>query len=62
MADLGSGTGVLPIVTAMNGNFTGKIYTFDIEQNCVESTKMNSQIFGLSDRVKSIEIDINEFY
>ena len=62
MADLGSGTGILPIVASLNGGFTGKIYAFDRESNCIESTKMNTQIFGLSERVKPIEIDLVEFY
>lgn len=42
MADLGSGTGILPIVASLNGGFTGKIYAFDRESNCIESTKMNT--------------------
>ena len=62
MADLGSGTGILPIVASINGNFTGRVFVFDKEQNCIEATKMNSQIFGLSDRIKPIEIDLAEFY
>ncbi len=62
MADLGTGTGVLPIVTSLNGNFNGTVYAFDSEPNCVEATKMNSQIFGLADRTKPIEIDLCEFY
>jgi ribosomal protein L11 methylase PrmA len=62
MADLGCGTGILPIVTSTNGGFQGKMYTFDKESNCVEATKMNSQIFGVSERLKPIEIDLVEFY
>lgn len=62
MADLGSGTGILPIVASVNGNFTGRVFAFDKEQNCIEATKMNTQIFGLSDRTKPIEIDLTEFY
>ncbi len=62
MADLGSGTGILPIVASVNGNFTGQIYAFDKELNCIEATKMNTQIFGLSDRTKAVEIDLTEFY
>jgi hypothetical protein len=42
MADLGSGTGIIPIVTSVNGNFSGKIFSFDKEPNCIEATKMNS--------------------
>ena len=38
------------------------MFAFDWEQNCVEATKMNLQIFGLSDRTKTIEIDLREFY
>jgi precorrin-6B methylase 2 len=62
MADLGCGTGVLPIVASVNGSFSGNIYAFDRESNCIESTKMNAQIFGLSDRLKPVEIDLVEFY
>lgn len=42
MADLGSGTGILPIVTSVNGNFKGRIFSFDKEPACLESTKMNA--------------------
>lgn len=62
MADLGCGTGILPIVLSTNGSFTGKIYSFDSQSNCIEATKMNSQIFGLSEKLKPIEIDLVEFY
>jgi len=62
MADLGGGTGILPIVTSVNGGFTGQIYSFDNQTNCTEASKMNSQIFGLSERLKTIEIDLCEFY
>jgi len=62
MADLGSGTGIIPIVTAMNGSFKGRVYSFDKEPNCIEATKMNAQIFGLSDKLKAIEIDLVDFY
>jgi ribosomal protein L11 methylase PrmA len=41
MADLGSGTGILPIIVNQCGEFNGGIYAFDKEPNCVESTKMN---------------------
>jgi methylase of polypeptide subunit release factors len=60
MADLGSGTGILSIVTAVNGSFTGSVYSFDKEAACIESTKLNAQLFGLT--VKPIEIDLCEFY
>jgi precorrin-6B methylase 2 len=62
MADLGSGTGILPIVLSQNGGFSGKIYAFDRESNCIEATKMNTQIFGLSEKLKPIEIDLTELY
>lgn len=42
MADLGSGTGILPILASINGNFTGRVFAFDKEQNCIEATKMNT--------------------
>ncbi len=62
LADLGCGTGVLPIVASANGSFTGKVYSFDKETNCLEAAKMNSQIFGLADRLKTVEIDLVDFY
>jgi ribosomal protein L11 methylase PrmA len=62
LADLGCGTGVLPIITSLNGGFSGKIYSFDKESNCIEASKMNSQIFGLSDKNNPIEIDLIDLY
>lgn len=62
MADLGCGTGVLPIVMSQIGKFNGDIYAFDKELPCIEATKMNTQIFGLSDRFNPIEIDLVDLY
>ena len=62
MADLGCGTGILPIVISECGGFNGKIYAFDSETNCIEATKMNSQIFGLAENTKTIEIDLVDIY
>ena len=62
MADLGCGTGILPIVMSHKGGFKGKVYAFDNETNCIESTKMNAQIFGMGDRVNGIELDIVDMY
>lgn len=42
LADLGCGTGILPIVASANGAFSGQVYSFDKEMSCLESTKMNS--------------------
>lgn len=39
MADLGCGTGVIPIVMNQCGEFQGNVYAFDKESNCIESTK-----------------------
>ena len=47
---------------SQNGAFTGRVYSFDKESNCIEATKMNSQIFGIGDRVKPIELDLIDFY
>ena len=62
MADLGCGTGILPIVMSHVGKFDGNVYAFDKESQCIEATKMNTQIFGLSDRFNPIEIDIVDLY
>eukprot|EP00347_Sterkiella_histriomuscorum_P005933 403354707 len=62
MADLGCGTGILPIVMNQLGGFEGEVYAFDKDENCIESTQQNAQIFGLAEKVKTIEIDILEFY
>lgn len=60
MCDLGSGTGILPIVTAANGGFKGSVYAIDKEVASVEATKMNSQIFGVN--VNTVELDLVEYY
>lgn len=39
MADLGCGTGILPIIMNQLGGFQGEIYAFDKEENCIEATK-----------------------
>lgn len=62
MADLGTGTGILPIVVNHVGKFQGKVYAFDKEANCIEAAKMNTQIFGLSDRFTPVEIDLVDLY
>lgn len=62
MADLGCGTGILPIITSELGGYTGSVYSFDMNTNSIEATKMNSQIFGLSDRVHPVEIDLVDMY
>jgi len=51
MVDLGCGTGVLPIIMSENGGYAGSVYSFDNQANAIESTKMNSQIFGMGSRV-----------
>lgn len=62
MVDLGSGTGILPIVVSECGGFKGKIHAIDQHDKCLESTKMNAQIFGLADKINTIEIDLVELY
>ena len=62
MVDLGCGTGVLPIVLAENGGYQGKVFSFDNQPNAIEATKMNSQIFGLGQRVTAREADIVDLY
>ena len=62
MVDLGCGTGVLPLVMSENGGYKGSIYAFDNQPNAIEATKMNSQIFGMDDRVKAMELDIVDLY
>ena len=41
MVDLGSGTGILPIVVSEIGGYSGKIHAIDQSDKCIESTKMN---------------------
>ena len=62
MVDLGCGTGVLPIVMSENGGYTGKVYSFDNQPNAIEATKMNSQIFGMGNRLIAQEADIVDLY
>ena len=62
MVDLGCGTGVLSLVMSENGGFNGQIYSIDSQERCIQSTEMNSQIFGLADRQHAIQLDIVDFY
>jgi tRNA A58 N-methylase Trm61 len=62
MADLGCGSGILPIVLSELGDFKGNVHSFDSLTNCIESTKLNSKIFGLNDKVNAVEMDLVEIY
>lgn len=60
--DLGCGTGILPIVLAENGGFEGQFFSVDNQPRALEAAQMNSQIFGLAERQKSVEVDLCDFY
>lgn len=45
-----------------NGDYDGKIYSIDSNPNAIKATEINSQVFGLKDRQKSVEIDLVELY
>jgi precorrin-6B methylase 2 len=60
--DLGCGTGVLPIVLSENGDYEGKVYSIDSLPNAIKATEINSQVFGLKDRQKSVELDLVDLY
>lgn len=62
MVDLGSGTGIIPIVVSECGGFRGKIHAIDYLDNCIESTKMNCQIFGLADKINPVQLDLMDIY
>ena len=62
VADLGCGTGILGILMNQLADFKGDVYAFDKETNCIEAARMNSQIFGMSDVTKPVELDIIDFY
>jgi len=59
LADLGCGTGVLPIVLNQVGGFQGKIFAFDKEAASVECARHNGQVFGLADKLQALEIDLH---
>lgn len=60
--DLGCGTGILPIVLSENAGFEGHIYSIDSQSRAIDTTQMNSQIFGLSQRQTGVEFDLCDFY
>lgn len=45
-----------------NGGYTGKVYSVDNMPRAIEATKMNSQIFGLGDRLTTLEFDLADLY
>ena len=49
-ADLGTGSGVLPIVMKENGGFKGKSHCFDTVENAVECAKMNMELYGMNEQ------------
>ena len=46
MADLGCGSGILPIVMKENAGFKGTITCLDSSENALECAKMNLQLYG----------------
>jgi tRNA1(Val) A37 N6-methylase TrmN6 len=49
LADLGCGSGILPIILKENGGFKGKVHCFDSIENAVDCAKMNMELYGLSE-------------
>jgi methylase of polypeptide subunit release factors len=47
LADLGTGSGILPIVLKENGGFKGKTHCFDSVENSIECAKMNMELYGM---------------
>jgi len=67
MVDLGSGTGVLPLVMCEKGGFgsiikDSKIFSIDSYPRSVTATKINTQIFGHASKHTAIETDLVDLY
>ena len=61
VADLGSGTGVNTIL-ASKYKIGGKYVTIDNSEFAVQCTKTNCQIYGLTERLVPLEIDLRDLY
>lgn len=48
MVDLGTGSGILPIIMKESAGFTGKMVGIDCLGNAIESAKMNLSLFGVT--------------
>lgn len=59
MADLGCGTGVLSVVVSELGGFRGRIHAIDNNDQAIECTEMNMQVFGLKENCKTFNFDLD---
>lgn len=59
MADLGSGTGIIPLLCASKQRFA-KIYAVEIQESFAELIKLNAEQNGFSDIITPVCADIRE--
>ena len=64
MVDLGCGSGILPIVLKVNGGFTGHLTALDANENALECTKMNAQLYGIigAEALNTRNVDIVDMW
>ena len=58
-ADLGSGTGIIPLLCASKNKFK-KIYAVEIQPSFAELIRRNAEVNGLSDKIDAISLDVRE--
>jgi tRNA1Val (adenine37-N6)-methyltransferase len=56
-ADLGSGTGVIPLLCASKNKYK-KIYAVEIQPSFAELIGRNAEVNGLSDKISSLSFDV----
>jgi methylase of polypeptide subunit release factors len=64
MADLGCGSGILPIVMKENAGFKGTITCLDSSENALDCAKLNLQLYGKleNDGLEMKEVDVVDLW
>ena len=62
LVDLGCGSGILSIIAKENGGFNGNYTMLDENQNALDCTKMNMELYGQFDRLNFQNTDIVDLW
>lgn len=60
--DIGTGTGIIPILLEAKNKFDGQIHAIDIQKQCVDMAKRSVKLNNLDNKIKIYELDIKNVF